>query len=291
MKDDVLCFYHANCVDGAASAAVILHKYPKAQCVPVTHGDPVKVSVKGKILFIVDFSFNAETLEKFRHEAKEVRWYDHHITSVPIHEKLHWGIIDLKESGASLTWKQEFPRKPLPKILEFVRDKDLYTWKLKHSREVSMDLANQAGITNPKSPFWQKWLKAWNKKEWKQRIDRGAQALASQRQRILSGLRYGFEVNFHGHKTLAVNWSLEASDIGEVIYKELDYSVALLFYFNGENWTFSLRSNKVDVSQLALKHEGGGHPGAAGFRSQEIDWLMKIKKAGVPPFRAEAKKK
>jgi len=276
MNDDVLCFYHANCVDGAASAAVVLHKYPQAICIPVTHGEAIPASVKGKKLFIVDFSFPPEVLETFRKEAKEVLWYDHHITSLPTFEKLQWGVVDLKESGASLTWKQEFPDKALPKILEYVRDKDLYEWKLPESREVSMDLANQPGITDPNCGFWQDWLSEWKESEWRQRIERGAQALASQRQRIMNGVKYGFEVDFHGHKTLAVNWSLEASDIGELIYKELNFPVALLFYFNGENWTCSLRSNQVDVSKLALLHGGGGHPGAAGFRMPDIDWLLKL---------------
>ncbi len=280
---EVLCFYHASCTDGAASGAVIKKKYPKASLVSVTHGDPVQATVDGKDLFIVDFSFSAEVLADFKRRAKQVHWYDHHITSIPIFEKLKWGIIDLKESGASLTWKQEYPSEPLPKILEYVRDKDLYEWKLPDSREISMYLANQPGINDPESSTWKRLLGPLSESDWEGMIETGKFALRSQKIRILTGLRNGFELDFHGHRALAVNWSLEASDIGEYIYKDLGYTVAVLFYFNGENWTFSLRSNQVDVSQLALQHGGGGHPGAAGFRTDSIDWLLKLRTGKLDP--------
>lgn len=282
MEEKVLCFFHANCVDGAASAAVIRRKYPHAKCYPMNHGDKLRARVKGKKLFIVDFSFKPELLKRFSDEATSVHWYDHHITAVPIKEEVGWGIIDLKESGASLTWKQEFPEKPLPKILEYVRDKDLYEWKLPNSREISMYLREVEGITNPLNPWWQKMMDGPSDEVWAKMIEGGVSALKHQEMTIKQGLRSAFEVEFHGHKTLAVNWSLEASDMGEYIYKNLGYDIALMFYYTGEVWNFSLRSDKVDVSELALKFGGGGHPGAAGFRQQNIDWLLQAPKKPPP---------
>lgn len=277
-KEDIICFYHANCTDGAASAAVIKHKYPNAECYPMTHGDPISTEVAGKTLFIVDFSFDAERLAELKAKAAVVHWYDHHKTSLPVLEKLGWGTIDLKESGASLTWKQEFPGKPLPKILDYVRDKDLFEWNLPDSRALSMDLKNTEGLLDPASEVWEKLLLEFDEKEFQKRVERGEVALKAQRIAILTGLKHGFEVNFHGHRALAVNWSLEASDIGETIYKELNYPLAILFYYSGKQWTFSLRSNQIDVSELALKYGGGGHPGASGFRQDSIDWFLKMKK-------------
>src|SRR4030095_14092167 len=94
MSEEIICFYHANCVDGAASAAVIHKKYPEALCVPMSHGDPILDSVEGKKVFIVDFSFDAVTLKKLKNEAKEVCWYDHHKTSIPTHEALGCGVLN-----------------------------------------------------------------------------------------------------------------------------------------------------------------------------------------------------
>lgn len=278
MEEKVLCFFHANCVDGAASAAVLRRKYPVAKCYPMNHGDPLRARVKNKKLYIVDFSFSADRLQRMAGEAKSVHWYDHHITALPIQKKVGWGEIDLKESGASLTWKMEFPDQALPKILAYVRDKDLYLWELPDSREISMYLRTLEGITNPLDPVWQKLLDGLSDEEWQNMVAQGAQALRHQELTLKQGLKSAFEVNFHGHRTLAVNWSLEASDMGETIYKDLGYEVALMFYYTGRIWNFSLRSEKVDVSKLALKYGGGGHPGASGFRTESIEWLLKLRK-------------
>src|SRR5262249_44090032 len=113
MATEIFCFYHANCTDGAAAAAVIKRKHPGAQCFAMNHGDPIPIEVAKKRLFIVDFSFDPETLQRLKEKASEVRWYDHHKTAVPTRQQLGWGIVELSESGASLAWKQEFPDQPL----------------------------------------------------------------------------------------------------------------------------------------------------------------------------------
>jgi oligoribonuclease NrnB/cAMP/cGMP phosphodiesterase (DHH superfamily) len=277
-KEEIVCLYHANCTDGSASAAVIKHKYPKARCHPVSHGDSLDVDVTGKKVFIVDFSYPAQMLEALKSKAKEVHWYDHHVTSLPIQKQVGWGVINLQESGASLTWKQEYPDRPLPKILSYVRDKDLYEWKLPDSRAISMTLANQPDIHNPGGALWRKLIDRLSDRQWKQMVKTGERALAEQRVRIVKGTQNGFELEFHGHRAFAVNWSLEASDIGEYVYTEMQYPLVILFYYNGESWTFSLRSPSIDVSKLALEHGGGGHPGAAGFRTEDIGWFLKLKK-------------
>ncbi|MCE9624916.1 MAG: hypothetical protein K8R69_05605 [Deltaproteobacteria bacterium] len=278
MSLPVLCFYHGYCTDGAAAAAVIRSKYPDAECVPMTHGEPIEADPRGKKVFIVDFSFPPEILEKLKSQAAEVLWYDHHKTALPIRDQLGWGVLDLSESGASLTWKQEYPDEALPKILAYVKDKDLWEWKLPDSRAVSMDLRNTVGVLDPKSETWKQLIDHLNEADFKKIVERGEYALLSQRLNILSGVRNGFELDFHGHHAFAVNWSLEASDIGEYIYREMGYAVAVLFYYTGKTWSFSLRSPSVDVSELAQKYGGGGHPGAAGFRQDSIDWLLKLKK-------------
>ena len=271
----VLCFYHANCTDGAASAAVIHRKYPQAELQPMNHGDPITAEVKGKKVFIVDFSFPAEILQKMKAEAAEVLWYDHHKTALPIRDAIGWGDVDLSESGASLTWKKEYPDQSLPTILAYVKDKDLWEWKLPKSRAVSMDLRNTPEVLDPRSSKWKDLVDGMDEAKLAQMVERGEYALRAQRATVEAGLKNGFELEFHGHRAFAVNWSLEASDIGEVIYKERGYAVAILFYYTGKIWNFSLRSATVDVSELAKKYGGGGHPGAAGFRQENIDWLVK----------------
>lgn len=277
-KEDIVCFYHANCTDGAASAAVIKKKYPHATFYPMNHGDPIPVSVKDKKVFIVDFSFKEEILKKFKEEAKEVFWYDHHKTSLPAHQSLQWGIIDLGESGASLTWKQEYPDQQVPKIIQYVKDKDIWEWKLPFSRAINMALREYEGIHDPESRIWQQLIGHLTDAEFEKMKEWGNRALKSQRMRMVEWSKNGFELEFEGCRAFAINWTLESSEMGEYIYKELGFEVAIIFSFVEDHWNFSLRSNQVDVSQIAVKYGGGGHPGASGFRHESIEWFLKLAK-------------
>jgi uncharacterized protein len=279
-NSDILCFYHANCVDGAAAAAVIRRKYPESVCVPMSHGDPITTPVKDKTVFIVDFSFAESTLRNLKQDAKEVLWYDHHKTSLPTHQSLGWGVIDLGESGATLTWKQEYPDRPVPRILQYVKDKDIWEWKLPHSRAINTALREREDIHDPAGVTWQTLIDRMTDDDFQKMVEVGEWALKSQRLRILDGAKKGFEINFHGHRAFAVNWSLESSEMGEYIYQDLGYEVAVIFNYTGQNWNFSLRSDEVDVSPLAAKYGGGGHPGASGFRTDSIEWLFKLKTKG-----------
>jgi oligoribonuclease NrnB/cAMP/cGMP phosphodiesterase (DHH superfamily) len=243
----------------------------------MSYGDPITIPVKGKTVFILDFSFDETTLKKLKQEAKEVFWYDHHKTSFPVHQSLGWGVIDLGESGATLTWKQEYPDRSVPRILQYVKDKDIWEWKLPHSRAINMALREREDIHNPAGPTWKTLIDRLSDEDFQKMVEVGEWALKSQRLRILDGAKKGFELDFHGHRAFAVNWSLESSEMGEYIYKELDYEVAVIFNYTGQNWSFSLRSDRIDVSPLAAKYGGGGHPGASGFRTDSIEWLFELK--------------
>lgn len=278
MNNEIVCFYHANCTDGAAAAAVIHRKYPQAHLIPMNHGDKIETNLKNKTVFVVDFSFPLEVFQKMKSEAKQVFWYDHHKTAIPTQEALGWGTMDLSESGASLTWKMEYPQEEMPRMIAYVKDKDIWEWKLPHSREVTAALRDIEGILNPGGQVWKNLIDQMDDQKFQKLVDAGAAALQSQKMRIKEGSQKGFELDFHGYRTLAVNWSSESSEMGEYIYKNLGYEVALIFYYTGKLWNFSLRSDRIDVSEIAKKYGGGGHPGASGFRTEDIAWLFKYKK-------------
>ncbi len=275
MEMKTLCIYHDDCMDGAAAAAVVSQRFKGATLFPATHGQPAPQNVDGRRVVIVDFSYPAEVLESYKNQAKEFLWFDHHKTALPILQKVNAGVIDLSESGATLTWKQLFPGKKLPKVLEYVRDKDLWLWKLPKSREISAALREMEGILNPLDRVWNRLLKGLKPAEWKDLVQTGEHSRRLLRERIEKAASRGFAVDLDGVKAFAVNWSEDASDLGEYVYKELGHEAALIFSYNGREWSFSLRSAALDVSEIAVRRGGGGHKGAAGFRSPDIDWLFK----------------
>ncbi|HMO77994.1 MAG TPA: DHH family phosphoesterase [Candidatus Paceibacterota bacterium] len=134
---EVVIFYHKHCVDGTASAAVCLRKYPEAKAIPLSFSEKeadleiakAAISPSTTVIF-VDTTLGLEELVGF---GKEVLVIDHHISEkekveelVKVNQKLTY-IFDNEESGATLAFKYFFPDEILPTFLAYVRDIDL--WK------------------------------------------------------------------------------------------------------------------------------------------------------------------
>lgn len=87
-----------------------------------------------------------------------------------------------------------------------------------------------------------------------------------------------FMVQFEGLNFLALNTarcnslSFAAKDVPETGHDAL-----MGFYFNGTKWTVSLyhaaHRQDLDLSQIAVKHGGGGHRGACGFTSERLPFI------------------
>ena len=59
-------------------------------------------------------------------------------------------------------------------------------------------------------------------------------------------------------------------------YHKENYDGVACFWYNGNEWCFSLYNDngKVDCSELAAQFGGGGHAGAAGFRVKDINKFL-----------------
>ncbi len=275
ISQKTICLYHGDCTDGAAAAAAVRRKYPDARCIPLKHGDFVKEDVSGAALFVVDFSFPAPLFRQLADKAAAVYWFDHHKSALPIRDELGFGILDLEESGASLTWKQLFPDEPVPPVVAYVRDRDIWRWELPNSREITTSLYNVRDITKGDNPIWQT-LFGYSMADLAPLRDEGALIIRYERMKIEKACENGRAIRFHGHRALFLNWTDETSTIGEYIYKDLGYDLAFIGKFDGTDWKCSLRSNTVDVAEVAGHYGGGGHPGAAGFRLRGIRALAAL---------------
>jgi len=82
-------------------------------------------------------------------------------------------------------------------------------------------------------------------------------------------MNLGFESEFEGAKCFAVNLGRCNSEY----FKSIPvgkYDVLMPFVFDGDQYTVSLYSPTIDVSEIAKKHGGGGHKGASGFQCKEL---------------------
>lgn len=136
---DILCVYHKNCIDGTASASIILHKYPQARTFPLSHSSEKEElnSVVQEVgtdttVFLVDCAIGVEAFLK---TGAPVVVIDHHIGVRDELEKLKEDYPNLtyhfnnERSGTSLCFQVLFPEEDIPYVVLLIEDSDLWTGK------------------------------------------------------------------------------------------------------------------------------------------------------------------
>jgi len=82
-----------------------------------------------------------------------------------------------------------------------------------------------------------------------------------------------FKVEWEGLTFLCLNTArCNSNSFAALDQAETGHDALLGFFFNGKVWTVSLyharHRTDLDLSQIAVRHGGGGHKGACGFTSQ-----------------------
>jgi len=288
----MICFYHDD-MDGYASAAIVRKAFPEVKLQRIQYGDIEKIDfaqfklnmIKEQDIVIVDFSFPKAYMNALkelydREQIKSVVWIDHHISAKKenpdLWEDISFGGIRKieQESAALLTWQYYFPVDEESMTLIFISCYD--TWKF-HGKETEIkqyiSLLNVCiGRTKeePLSPDWDLFFKA-DYKISKEELIIGQFLLEAANQRADDAIKDGRVIDFRCHKTLCVNSRNDISLIGEKIYN-MDYEIGLIWCVRNGVVTASLRSRKVDVSELAKTYGGGGHKSAAGFTMKIHDF-------------------
>lgn len=264
------CIYH-NDLDGRASAAIVRRKLESPLTLyGMSYGDetPWPEINEAERVIIVDFSLSEEDMHKI-HEEKDLIWIDHHQTALDEfgHHALDWeGSRDTSEAACVLTWRHFYPQKEVPEAIILIGDRDIWRWEEDDTGPFNEGL-HQRDTHPANDSLWEPLLE--NDQTFIQEIiQEGEVLLESRLQKIRRDVNsYGYPVLFEGHRTLAIN-QRGNGDLGARI-RELGYEIGYCYIDNlieGELRTFvSLYSDEIDVSLIARKFGGGGHPGAAGF--------------------------
>jgi oligoribonuclease NrnB/cAMP/cGMP phosphodiesterase (DHH superfamily) len=113
----------------------------------------------------------------------------------------------------------------------------------------------------------------------RQIIDAGAHAMACYAKRDADIMRErSFIVEFEGLKFLALTTArCNSNTFAFRDVPETGHDALMAFFYNGTGWTVSLyhaaHRKDLDLSLIAVKHGGGGHRGACGFRTTKLPFL------------------
>ncbi len=245
--------YHGECADGFGAAWAIWKKFPSAQFIPVKHGISPPIGLRGKRILIVDFSYPRETLEKIAAESEGLLVLDHHITAEKTLAGLPYVHFDQKRSGAVLAWEWAQDA-PVPWLLQYVQDKDLWNWALPGSREINAALASY--------PFE---FEVWSRLRQDTLEAEGRAILRYENELVAKISEEAVMITFDGVTVPAVQSAVLTSQIGERL--SANHPFCLIWHDRDGRRYVSLRSRQgqADVGAIATAQGGGGHTHAAGF--------------------------
>lgn len=245
--------YHAECADGFGAAWAIWKQFPGARFIPVKHGNPPPPDLTAQRVVIVDFSYNRPTLVQLASDTQALLILDHHITAEKALADLPYAYFDLKKSGAVLAWEWAHDH-PMPWLLDYIQDKDLWTWALPSSREINAAVASH--------PFD---FQLWNGFKQKD-LEQEGRAILRYEQELVSKLAaQAVLVEFQGSVVPSVQSAVLTSQIGERL--SADHPFCMIWHDRDGRRYYSMRSREdgSDVGAIAASFGGGGHTHAAGF--------------------------
>lgn len=277
--------YHKNCMDGVSSAYLANRFLDEGNnmLVPLSYGkedDLFEIRLyPTDVIYFVDFSLKRDKMIKLSKLVKKIIVIDHHTTAeeelVDLPENVEVN-FNMKECGCTLTFdyfnnKKEFKYKELmPKIFDYIKDRDLWQWRLPDSKEVSEFLELEV-IPNDVNSF----ANVLNY-EIEDMIEMGKVLLKKKQNQIDSKINNCKVVSLCDEKFMIINATENISELGnEIILKHKH--PALLYFISDNQVNFSLRSSKdfTDVSKIAKEFGGGGHRNAAGF-STDLTFLVQL---------------
>lgn len=268
---DIIVIYHAECPDGFSAAWAAWKKFgDKADYIGVHHGAPPPTGLKNKEIYFLDFTYPEEIMKEMISANKRVTAIDHHFSRERAIKMTQDYSYSVDNSGAVLAWKYFHPRKPVPKMLEYVEDIDLWKFKHKNANEIA------AFINDFRYDFkvWDKLVRGIQNDVFRKKAIARGKVIVEHEWRLMNRLiEEGAKiVSFEGYKVYAVNAPhFFASHIGNALIKKKP-PMAIIWSEDKERVNVSLRSDgTADVSKIAAKFGGGGHKVSAGFNLPAID--------------------
>src|SRR5450759_1113698 len=268
-----LILYHGHhCPDGfAAALAAWLFYAGKAEFLGLDHGDIKSVddlpALAGRAVYVLDFSFAPDIMRAIEQRATKLVVLDHHKSAA---EKLtgfacRCGVVhfDMHKSGSRLAWEFFLPGQPVPDLVRFVEDRDIWVWRYPESGGFLAALDME--------PFeFARWrdITLFDAAQLLIYIERG-KAMEEKFNQLAAGIAEGAQaLNFNGVSGLMVNApAVFHSLVGDLLSRQSG-TFALMWSIDKTGAVkCGLRSQRsFNCIPLASSMHGGGHAQACGFK-------------------------
>jgi oligoribonuclease NrnB/cAMP/cGMP phosphodiesterase (DHH superfamily) len=305
MRARPLVISHANCYDGF-TAAWVFHKFYETkkglmdadpEYWPAHYGE-APPDVSGRDVYVLDFSYDRETMMKIILSSNRTFVFDHHQTAQAALDNIlgeirqKYGVnrvgdkivFDMNRSGAGITYdelaKDAGHRAgfhiPSPDgrrrlwIVDYVEDRDIWVKKLPKTDEFTAYMGTRPMTFG----------------EWDRINAMTIDEIAEKGEAVLDYIKqYGKKANEQARYEKIADWNVPVVNMpymncSEHLHELLNVPggaprqfVASYFRTLKGEWQFSLRSvGDFDVSEVAKRFGGGGHKHSAGFKISVLPW-------------------
>lgn len=292
-KEITLVLYHANCIDGLASASIVNYFYEnesldQPKFIACRYNEKLSINFTDEKILVVDFSFDEETTKRMILETSgNLLIIDHHATSLEKLDKIDsiYKVFDNKYCGAVLTWKYFFPTIKIPEILYYINDYDLWNIDSKRKwKEMNILISYLLASETKKISFMSDFLRDVynNSKKIEKLVKRGeiySEYINSIVEKNLNSVRLvciADPLDETSKILLAiVNLTNFVNETADKILQTTPKIDAVITYTSfiepagRAQLSCSVRTKDYPAHLFAEKFGGGGHPQASGFRCYE----------------------
>lgn len=271
--------FHSNCYDGFTAAWVARQRFSwqQVEFIPASYGDPIPEFSQGDEVYIVDFSYPRDVLEKIHDTVSLVQVLDHHHTAKEALSGLDYCLFDMERSGAKLAWDyftQIVGKEvPTPPLVAYVEDRDLWRWKLPNSREINHYISSFPMTFES----WDRLNKDLSGSSFETCVNIGEAIARYSDLKVEEAIKNGTQWReIGGYSIPCVNVPYHmGSTVGNrllELHPSAPFSGYYLFNSKGdEQWGLRGRdSDDFDVSEIAKQYGGGGHKKASGFLMNRV---------------------
>lgn len=272
-----LLLYHANCPDGFGARLAFYLKYGDTiDYLAVAHKDkpfhglPISL-FKNRIVWMVDISFVRKDTLKIKKVAKEFINIDHHLGNKEKLDDLNYCYFDLNHSGAVLAWQFCFPGLSVPKLLQYVEDRDINHWNLPYAKELLSSIDAHEKTVEVWKPLMER---LEDPVGFSELLEEGA-VIYHYNHTLMEIIKRGiYYTDIKGYRVPIINTPFFRNEILSELASNHPFSAG--YHYDGENFIFSLRSTDRGVNVLEIASQfpgGGGHRNASGFSVKSLDDL------------------
>lgn len=278
-----LVIYHKDCCDGFGSAWVarkfFLPNDPNMDntiFIAANYQERFSshtndILIHDQNIYILDFSYPRAELEFINNQCRSLVVLDHHDTAEKELKGLDYCRFEKSQSGIMMTWNHFFADKPVPKIVSFIQDYDLWKFELKDSEAINANIHAMQKTFEQYENIYQRLEMPTMLEDF---VKEGNAILRLTNMQIDKALKNAIPMIIDNYSIFGINNPTHISLAVGRLSENLPFAAG--FFRIKDGWSVSLRSNKknpaaIHVGEIAKKFGGGGHVNSASFKTKDIN--------------------